>query len=319
MKTRISRVLITGVAGFIGSHLAEKIRSLGHEVIGLDNFSEGHMENLSNLARDGGFKLVRGDILNPEDLREASEGIEGIFHLAAQSSVPKSTEDPLRDFELNVRGTFNVLECARKADIKTVIFASSSTVYGRAPLPTPEDSPLLPISNYGASKAAGEAYCSSYSALYGLKTANLRYFNIFGPRSRKGVMFDLLRKLQRDPRKLEVLGTGAQSKDYLYIDEAIEATMLVAAKGELVGEAYNVGSGENHTVGEIVEKLFDILGLSGKTEPFYTGFSWRGDVQSTLAEISKLGALGFEPKVRFEEGLRIFVDWYKSVYGEIVR
>ena len=293
------------------------MRSIGCEVVGLENFSEGYMENLSNLAKDKGFKLIRGDILNPDDLWKASQGAEEIFHLAAQSSIPKSTEDPLRDFELNVRGTFNVLDCARKADVKTTIFASSSTVYGNAALPTSEDDPILPISNYGASKAAGEAYCSSYSILYGLKTASLRYFNIFGPRSRKGVMFDLLLKLQRNPRKLEIVGTGAQSKDYLYIDDAVEATTLVVAKGKLAGEAYNVGSGESHTVKEIVEKLLDILGLSGKTEPFDTGFSWHGDVQSTLADISKLRALGFEPKVGFEGGLRIFVDWYKSVYGKI--
>lgn len=312
-----SKVLITGVAGFIGSHLAERVRSTGCEVVGLDNFSEGYEENLSKFVGDKGFKLVKGDILSPEDLRKASRGVEGIFHLAAQSSVPKSTEDPQRDFELNVQGTLNALERARGADIKTVIFASSSTVYGDAALPTPEEHPLLPISNYGASKAAGEVYCSSYSALYGLKTASLRYYNIFGPRSRKGVMFDLLQKLQRNHRKLEVLGTGEQSKDYLYIDDAIEATVLVATKGKLAGEAYNVGSGENHSVKEIVEKLLEILGLRGITEPFYTGFSWHGDVQTTLADVSKLKAMGFKPKVGFDEGLRTFVDWYKSVYGKI--
>ncbi|MDI6642896.1 MAG: NAD-dependent epimerase/dehydratase family protein, partial [Candidatus Hodarchaeaceae archaeon] len=203
-----SKVLITGAAGFIGSHLADKLRSLGPEVVGLDNFSNGFMENLAALKKDKGFKLIRGDILNPKELLNAGRGADSVIHMAAQPSVVKSTEDPVRDFELNVTGTLNVLECARKTDMMVVIFASSSTVYGDAALPTPEDHPLRPISNYGASKAAAEAYCSSYSSLYGLRTASLRYYNIFGPRSRKGVMFDFLQKLRTDNRRLEVLGTG---------------------------------------------------------------------------------------------------------------
>ena len=312
MLGRASRVLITGVAGFMGSHLAERIHSRGPEVVGLDNFSDAHVEDLADLEKSKRFELVRGDVLNPKDLSKASKGVDEIFHFAAQSSVPKSTEDPARDFEINVRGTLNVLEGARKAGVEAVIFASSSTVYGDAALPTPEDHPLLPISNYGASKAAAEGYCSSYCALYGLKTASLRYYNIFGPRSRKGVMFDLLKKLQKDRKRLEVLGTGNQRKDYLYIDDAIDATLLVADKGKLTGGAYNVGSGENHSVKEIVKKLLGILGLAGKTKPFYTGFSWHGDVQETRADITKLKKLGWSPQVGFDQGVSTFVDWYGS-------
>ena len=314
---RASRVLITGVAGFMGSYLAERIHSLDREVVGLDNFSGGYIENLSNLKKSRSFELIKGDILDSEDLSRVSKGVDLIFHFAAQSSVPKSTEDPMRDFEINVQGTLNVLECARKADIKAVIFASSSTVYGAAALPTPENHPILPISNYGASKAAAEVYCSSYSALYGLKSASLRYYNIFGPRSRKGVMFDLLQKLQKDHKKLEVLGTGSQTKDYLYIDDAIDATLLAVDKRRLSGGAFNIGSGRSYSVKEIVDRLLKILGLKGKTKPFYTGFSWDGDVQETKADISKLGAMGFAPKVGIEEGMRRFVRWYESEYGKI--
>ena len=317
LLNRASRVLITGVAGFMGSHLAERVHSLGLEVVGLDDFSNGYLKNLSNLKKSKHFELVKGNILNVEDLSKSSKDADMVFHFAAQSSVPKSTEDPTRDFEINVQGTLNVLKYARKADIGTVIFASSSTVYGDAALPTLEDHPLLPISNYGASKAAGEVYCSSYSALYGLKSASLRFYNIFGLRSRKGAMFDILQKLQKNDKKLEVLGTGAQTKDYLYIDDAIEATTLVAAKGKLSGEAYNVGSGENHSVKEIVEKLLGVLGLVRKTKTFYTGFSWHGDVQKTLADISKLKKLGFDRKVGFDRGLSAFVDWYKAEYGRV--
>ncbi len=308
-----SKVLITGVAGFIGSHLADKLRSLGSEVVGLDDFSGGYIENLSALKKGAGFELVRGDILNPKDVSKACKGVDSVVHMAAQSSVPKSTENPVRDFELNVQGTLNVLECARKADIGTVIFASSSTVYGDAALPTPEDHSFRPISNYGASKAAAEVYCRSYSSLYGLKTASLRYFNIFGPRSRKGVMFDFLQKLQKDNRRLEVLGTGNQMKDYLYINDAVDATLLVASKGKLVGEAYNVGSGESHTAKGLAKRMLEILRLSGKTKLFYKGgLSWAGDIQKTKADISKLEKLGFKPRVRFEKGLEKFINWYIS-------
>jgi len=318
MKFSFSKALITGVAGFLGSHLAERIRSQGVEVVGIDNFSSGDVKNLSTLKKHKSFSLVKGDILKYEDLSKSFKDVDVVFHFAAQSSVPKSTEDPIRDFEINVRGTLNVLELARKKEVNGVIFASSSTVYGNAVLPTPENHLLRPISNYGASKAASEVYCSSYSSLYGLKTAIPRYYNIFGPRSRKGVMFDLLKKLQKNPGKLEILGTGEQTKDYLYVTDAVDATLLIAEKGKLAGEAYNVGSGKNYSVKEIAEKLLEILGLSGKTKLVYTGSSWPGDVQKTLADISRLRALGFSPKVSFDQGLRSFVSWYESEHGKVV-
>lgn len=309
---------MTGAAGFIGSHLAERLRSMGLEVVGIDNFSNGHEENLAALKGNHGFRLVRGDILDPKDLSKACEGVDSIIHMAANSSVARSAEEPMEDFRLNAVGTLNVLECARKGDIRTVLVASSSTVYGEAKLPTPEDHPIRPISNYGASKAAAEGYCSSYSYLYGMRTASLRYFNIYGPRSRKGVIFDLLEKLRRDKTKLEVLGTGNQKKDYLYIDDAVDATLLVAGKGGLAGEAYNVGSGEAYTVKELARILLRILGLDDKTKIICKGgISWPGDVQKTRADISKLRALEFVPKFGLELGLKLFVDWYKLEYGNL--
>ena len=209
MKLKLgSNVLVTGVAGFIGSHLAERLRSMGLKVVGIDNFSNGYEENLAAIKGSPGFKLIRGDILDTKDLSRACDGVDSVIHMAAQPSVAKSVENPMEDFEVNAVGTLNVLECARKFDVKAVLLASSSTVYGDAELPTPEDHPLRPISNYGASKAAAEAYCCSYGSIYGIRTASLRYYNIYGPRSRKGVMFDLLKKLQNDKSKLEVLGTG---------------------------------------------------------------------------------------------------------------
>ena len=312
-----SQVLVTGVAGFIGSHLAERLRSMGLGVTGIDNFSNGYEENLTALKEDMGFKLIRGDILNLNGLSKACEGVDSIFHMAAQSSVARSTEDPIHDFELNTIGMLNVLECARKADIETILFASSSTVYGEAPVPTPEEHPLRPISNYGASKAAAEAYCHSYSSLYGLRTASLRYYNIYGPRSRKGVMFDLLQKLRKDCHRLEVLGTGEQKKDYLYVEDVIDATLLVSSSGKLKGEAYNIGSGESHTVKELVDHILRNLGLNSTKVIFRGGVSWAGDVQNTLPDTTKIRKLGFAPKTGFKEGTSIFVKWYQSEYGKI--
>jgi len=321
MKLKLgSKILVTGVAGFIGSHIAEKLRSMGLEVAGIDNFINGHEENLAALKGDRGFKLIRGDILDTKDLSRACDGVDSVIHMAAQPSVARSTENPMEDFEVNAVGTLNVLECARKVGANAVLLASSSTVYGNAELPTSEDHPLRPISNYGASKATAEVYCSSYSSLYGIRTASVRYFNIYGPRSRKGVMFDLLKKLQNDKSKLEVLGTGNQKKDYLYIEDAVDAMLLVALKGKLGGEAYNVGSGECYTVKEIAEMMLRILGLSGKTKLLYKGgISWSGDVQETQADISRLKKLGFVPKVGLERGMRAFINWYQSEFGKVVK
>jgi len=319
MKLKLgSNVLVTGAAGFIGSHLVERLRSMGLEVAGIDNFINGYEENLAAFKGDHGFKLIRGDILNPKDLSKACGGVDSVIHMAAQPSVAKSAENPIEDFEVNAAGTLNLLECARKSDVRTVIFASSSTVYGESELPTPEEHPLRPISNYGASKAAAEAYCSSYNSLYGLKTASLRYFNIYGPRSRKGVMFDLLEKLRKDRKKLEVLGTGDQKKDYLYIDDAVDATLRVAEKGKLAGETYNVGSGMAYTLKRLAHLLLNILGLSSKIKILYKGgLSWPGDVQRTQANVSKLRGLGFNPKVGLDQGMRAFVNWYMSEYGSV--
>lgn len=313
------KVLITGVAGFIGSNFAERLRSLDFEVVGIDDFSNGIKENISNLAGEKGFKLVRGNILKEKELIKACSGVNSIIHLAAQPSVARSAKEPWFDFNENAIGTFRVLEAARKKEIETVIFASSSTVYGEAPIPTPENHPLRPISNYGASKAAAEMYCGSYGHSYGIKTASLRYYNIYGPKTRKGVMFDFFKKLQNDSSRLEVLGTGDQKKDYLYIDDTLDATLMVASRGELKGEAYNVGSGKSHSVKELVSLILGILDLKGKTKVVYKGgLSWRGDVQKTLPDIRKLKGLGFSFKFDLWHGLERFLEWYEREYGAVV-
>ncbi|MEW6221996.1 MAG: NAD-dependent epimerase/dehydratase family protein [Candidatus Hadarchaeota archaeon] len=312
------KVFITGVAGFIGGHFSERLLKMGLEVSGIDNLSNGLEDNISAAMGSSKFKLLRGDIMNPRDLSNCCRGANTIVHLAAQPSVAKSVENPLWDFEQNVTATLKVLEEARKND-SAFIFASSSTVYGDAPLPTPEDHPLKPISNYGAAKAAGEIYSSTYSHLYGIDTVSLRFYNIYGPRARKGVMFDLLRKLQNNNLKLEVLGTGAQEKDYIHIDDALDALLIAVGKGKMKGESYNVGSGESYNVKQLVKIILDKLGLEGNTKVFYKGgLSWPGDVQKTRADISRIMKLGFSPNVGIEEGLHKFMKWYEGEYGEIL-
>lgn len=312
MLNKVSKVLITGAAGFIGSHLAERLCSKEIKVIGLDDLSGGLLANLSSLEENNNFKFIEGDMLNLNKSMEIPGDLDAIFHFGAQSSVSRSTKKPGEEFDANTKGTFEVLEYARKKGVESVIFASSSTVYGNAKLPTREEHSIKPISNYGASKASSEAYCFSYSSLYGMKNVNLRFYNIYGPRSRKGVMYDLVQKLEKNEQELEILGTGEQTKDYLYIDDTIEAIELILNEGELEGEAYNIGFGENHSVREIARKICEILGVDPKIS-YTEGISWKGDVEETLADISKLTDLGFEPKIDIEEGLRRLIDWILDV------
>jgi len=320
MASRLGhKVLVTGVAGFIGGHLAGRLRSIGLEIVGMDNFSNGLVENLADVKGYRKFKLIRGDVLNPRDLSGACNGADSIFHLAANPSVPKSAELPIWDFEQNAVATLRVLEEARKND-SSVVFASSSTVYGEAALPTPEDHPLNPISNYGSSKVTGETYCGSYSSLYGMKAVSLRYYNIYGPRTRKGVMFDFFKKLQADASRLEVLGTGNQEKDYVHIDDALDGALLAVAKGAMEGERYNVGLGKSYTVKQLVAKILNELGLAGRTKVSYKGgLSWPGDVQRTRPDISKIKKLGFSPKIGINEGLRMAMEWYEEECGKVVK
>jgi len=203
------KTVITGGAGFIGSHLVDALVKEGHEVIVIDNY-------LSGLSlKNEKAKYIDKDITK-DDIIEDLKGTESVFHLAADPNVKTSAENPSESFKLNTIGTFNVLEACRKADVKQIVFTSTSTVYGEAKvIPTPEDYPCEPISNYGASKLAGEAYLSSYSHSYGIKGTSLRYANIFGERSNHGVIFDFFHKLKKNPDKLEILGDGKQEKSYL--------------------------------------------------------------------------------------------------------
>lgn len=311
-------ILITGGAGFIGPKIAERLVEKGELVRVLDNLSTGNVSNIAGLLNTGGVELVKGDVCNPQAVMGAIKGCSIVYHLAAQSSVQVSTNDPLGDMKTNVEGTINVLDAARSAGAK-VVFASSSTVYGAASkVPTPEDSPLVPCSFYGLSKMAAEQYCRLYSETYGVPAVTLRLYNIFGPGTNKGMMMDLYRKLLRESKRLEVLGTGKQKKDYLYIDDTVDAFLLAPERGRCRGEAYNIGLGESYEVFEIAKMVFSILGLKGVEVVARGGESWQGDVQFNQPDVSMAEReLGWKAKVGMRDGLERTLAWFEAKLGPV--
>lgn len=302
------RVVVTGGAGFIGSHLVEWLVGEGLDVTVLDNLSSGSLENLERVR--GRIDLRVGDVKDLRTCLEVLRGADSVYHFAANPEVRVSSVEPGIHFEENVRGTFNIAEASRVVgSVKTVVFASSSTVYGDAELvPTPEEHPLRPISVYGASKAAAELILHSYSRLYGMRVVVLRYANVVGPRTRHGVVYDFLLKLLKDGSRLEILGDGKQKKSYLYVDDAIEATVLAANRSPPGFSVYNVGNVDWVEVSEIARVVSDALGLRPTFE--YTGGTpdgrgWPGDVKFMLLSIEKIASLGWRPKRTSAEAVRL--------------
>ncbi|VVC03277.1 GDP-L-fucose synthase [Candidatus Burarchaeum australiense] len=321
------KILVTGAAGFIGSHLVEALlarplsagaergpfpegKEGGHEVVGYDNLCSGRMENLADASRSKRFSFIKGDILDPSKLVPACKGVERIYHLAADPLVKESAENPANSFEQNVVGTFRVLEAARLKGAKSFVLTSSSTVYGDAKeIPTPETAPLEPVSNYGASKLAGEHYCAAYAHTYGIRATAVRYANIFGERSGHGVMRDFYFKLKRNPKELEILGNGKQDKSYLYVEDAIEATLLAVERQKLAFDAFNIGSREKHKVDEIALLIAGIMRAKPKLAHGGGARGWAGDVPIMLLSTKKIERLGWRPKVKFEDGVKRYLDW----------
>ena len=314
-------ILITGGAGFIGYHLASKLHRHSHQVKVLDNLSAaGSRERAVALAREG-VEIIESDVRSPHALARAAGKSNRIYHLAAFSSVAKSFENPRLDCQVNVTGTVNVLETARQLDAK-VVFTSSSTVYGAPQVtPTPEDHPFKPVSFYGLSKHVAERYCRAYHESYGLPVVSLRLFNVYGPGAHTGVSYDFLRKLQADNRRLEVIGSGDQSKDFVYIDDTVEAIISSMEKEAANGNAYNIGSGVTTNVVSLAKLILALLGLEGKTEIVLGRIEdWPGDVALTHADISKARRdLGWAPSVSLKDGIAKTIAWFLSIYGPVVR
>jgi UDP-glucose 4-epimerase len=310
--------VVTGGAGFIGSHVVERLLAEhpAATVRVFDNFSTGAMGNLA-FATDAGERLeiVRGDIRDLAAVERVVQGAAVVFHQAAMRSVPRSVADPLGANENNVTGTLHVFEAARRAGVRRVVYASSSSVYGDRPeLPKREDQPPAPISPYAVSKAAGEQYAAVWTRLYGVETVGLRYFNVFGPRQDPASEYAaviprfILWALRGAP--LEVHGDGRQSRDFTYIDNVVDANLLAARSPKASGEAFNVGCGDRVSLLDIVAQLEKMLGrgLERRHTP-----ARAGDVPHTLADVGKAQRLlGYVPAVDFDEGLRRTVDYFKA-------
>ena len=306
-------VLVTGGCGFIGSHLVDSLVDQGFFVIVVDDFtSNTSTKYLEKYMEEDKAVFYKYDIRDLDLLMSIPEEFDIIFHLAAQPDVKKSVENPEFDFSVNIMGTFNVLELMRKKDIQHLIFAGSGgTVYGETTTsPIPEEHPLNPISNYGAAKAAAEMYCSSYSSLYSLDIISMRLGNIYGPRSVHGVMYDFYNKLMTNPKRLEILGDGNQTRSYLYIEDTIEAFNLLHKSIKEDFNVYNVSSDKAVKVVDIADKMIELMGIKDVTYFFTKGKrGWEGDVSFVSPDVTKLKGLGWHPKVSLNEGIKLYLNW----------
>ncbi len=312
-------VLVTGGAGFIGSHIVDWLVGKKEHVVVVDNLSSGSLANIERHVRDGKVVFVKGDLKDPElclrVLRDHRPDI--VIHLAANPEVRVSVTEPRIHFQENVVATFNLLEACRVCDsVSKLVFVSSSTVYGDAKvLPTPEDHELRPISVYGACKASCELLLHAYSQLYGIRGVVLRYANIIGPRARHGVIYDFIMKLKKDPTRLEILGDGTQKKSYLYVDDAISATMIVTFNENSRYEVYNIGNEDWITVREIADIVCEVLDV----KPTYIfvhgtpdGRGWLGDVKFMLLSIEKLKRkFSWRPRYTSREAVRLTAEALK--------
>lgn len=300
-------VVVTGGAGFIGSNLSRTLIEQGANVTVFDNLSSGKFKFIKDLL-DKGLNFIEGDIRDPAAIEAATKNCKIIFHLAAQTSVSFSMENPKEDCEINVVGTLNVLEAARKANAR-VVFSSSCAVYGNPKQrPTPETYPTNPIAFYGLSKLLGENCCRFQQEQYGLEIVMFRIFNVYGPDCH-GVIYDYLKKLQKNPTKLEVLGTGKQSRDFVYVSDMVDILIRAATIPEAAGQTFNVGTGKTTSVAELAQMVIEVLGLKNVNVVFKGGMAWEGDMDITLADNRKaVEVLGWKPQVSLEEGLKKLIS-----------
>ena len=299
--------LVTGGAGFIGSHLVDALVDEGKKVRVIDNFSSGREEFLAHHEGGGAVEVCRGDLLDRESVIAAMEGIETVHHLAANPDIRLGTEVTDTDLKQGTVATYNVLEAMRVSGVGRISFASSSAVYGEAGvMPTPEDyGPIMPISLYGASKLASEALITAWAGTFGAQGFIHRFANIVGPRGTHGVIFDFIHKLKRDPSRLEVLGDGNQEKSYMSAHDCVQSMIHVISLGDEGTVLNNLGTGDTCSVSRIAEIVIEESGLEGVSID-YTGGKrgWAGDVPKTYLDVTKLLGSGFEPTAMSEQAVR---------------
>ena len=306
----VNRVLVTGGAGFIGSHLVDRLVDEGFEVVVLDNFSTGNLENLRSHIGKENFRIIKGDVRNKTDVKEAVEDVDCIFHLAAIVSVELSVKNPLLVNEVNVCGTLNILEESLKLNLKRFVYLSSCAVYGDPMyLPIDEKHPTKPLSPYGVSKLAAEHYCIAFYKVYGIQTVCLRLFNVYGPRQSKGpysgVISRFIDRLKCGKPPI-IYGDGEQTRDFIFVDDVVDACLRAMNCRNCVGESINVGSGVETSINELARIISGLFGMQ-KIKPVYTK-PRIGEVGRSCADMDKAEKLlGLKPKVSLEEGLRKLV------------
>jgi nucleoside-diphosphate-sugar epimerase len=315
----MSRYLVTGIAGFIGSNIARALVNRGEYVRGIDNLSTGNRGNLEEIIQQ--VEWQEGDLREPGAAAQACAGMDYVLHQAALPSVPRSVDDPRSSHENNITATLNILLGARDAGVKRVVYAASSSAYGNTPaLPKQENMRPIPISPYAVGKLTGELYMQSFWRVYGLETISLRYFNVFGPRQDansqySAVLAKFITSMLRGDAPT-IFGDGEQSRDFTYVDNVVEANLLAcqAPASRAAGEVFNIATGDRITLNRVFETLKQLTGYDGAAQH---GAERAGDIKHSLADISRARvALGYEPRVDLQEGLRLTVAWYREQAGE---
>jgi len=310
------KILVTGGAGFIGSHLVDLLLEKGHFVVAVDNLSLGRGENISHNLDNSNFVFFRANLLNKGEIKEIFEKyrFDVIFHLAANSDIAKSHENPEIDLENTFLTTYSVLEMMRSYNVKEIVFASTSAIYGETKKKIDENfGPLFPVSHYGAAKLASEAFISSFAENYGFKAWIIRFPNVVGERATHGVIFDFINKLKKDSERLEILGDGNQNKPYLYVKDLVEALVYIWEKTDEKINYFNVGVDSRTTVTTIAKIVCEEMGLSPQF--VYTGGDrgWIGDVPEFNYSLEKVHSLGWNAKRSSDEAVRLAV---KAILGK---
>ena len=305
---------VTGGAGFIGSTLVDRLLDEGHTVVAFDNFSTGQAGFLESAGQQSGFELVRGDTLDPPAVVAAMRGADTVFHLAANADVRFGTNHPRRDLEQNTIATFNVLEAMRANGIRRIMFASTGSIYGEAPvIPTPENAPFpVQTSLYGASKLAGEGLIQAYCEGYGFQAWIFRFVSILGERYTHGHVFDFYKSLKVDPTRLRVLGNGRQRKSYLYIQDCLDAMLLAMSRAGENVNIFNLGTDEYCLVNDSIGWITERLGVSPVLE--YTGGErgWIGDNPFIYLDTSRIRSLGWNPHLSIKEAVVRTLDYLQT-------
>lgn len=311
----MNNVLVTGCAGFIGSHLCERLLEQDINVIGIDNIDSYYSmdwkkNNLEILKSNPNFEFIKGSILDSELISDVVKKVEIVYHLAALPGVRNSIINPLKYFETDVMGTIKLLDASMKSDIEKFVFASSSSIYGEvseSELPVKEDRKPNPISPYALAKAQGEKWCDMFEYLYGLKNVSLRYFTVFGPRQRPDEAFSkFIGKIIKD-EEIEIYGDGNQTRDFTFVSDVVNGTILACNRGRGV---YNIGSGNSISVNKMISLIENIMNKKIRTKHIERQ---QGDVTHTWSSIEKAKKeIGYEPKVSVEEGIKRHVDWFRE-------